>query len=91
MGHPAAVVTHGGDVTASLLLGGTMYALFEIAPIFIRRRERPAHAHVVLWERSLCERSRSLARPDAHTQRVQKSLYVITTDIGVDADGAAIR
>lgn len=40
----AAVVTPGGDVTAPLILGGTMYALFEITLIFIRRRERRRRA-----------------------------------------------
>ena len=36
----AAVVTPGGDVTAPLILGGTMYLLFELTLLFIRRRER---------------------------------------------------
>lgn len=36
----AAMVTPGGDVTAPLILGGTMYVLFEITLLFIRRQER---------------------------------------------------
>lgn len=36
----AAVITPGGDITSPLILGATMYGLFELTLVLIRRRER---------------------------------------------------
>jgi Sec-independent protein secretion pathway component TatC len=36
----AAVATPGGDIISPLVLGGTMYVLFELTVLFIRRSGR---------------------------------------------------
>jgi sec-independent protein translocase protein TatC len=36
----AAVATPGGDLVSPLVLGGTMYILFELTLLFIRRTGR---------------------------------------------------
>ena len=36
----AAVATPGGDLVSPLVLGGTMYILFELTIVFIRRSGR---------------------------------------------------
>ncbi len=36
----AAVATPGGDLVSPIVLGGTMYVLFELTVLFIRRSGR---------------------------------------------------